>query len=68
MIDLAAEVMREEYALRLGLPADSHPIAVMAAVLAMTSQDIYLADLQAIVRDMGGHLRVELTLDPRLPA
>lgn len=62
MIDLAAEAAREQNALRLGLPADSHELDILRAVLIMTQEDIELSVLQALVREMGGRLRVELVL------
>lgn len=62
MIDLAAEAAREQNALRLGLPADSHELDILRAVLIMTQEDIELSVLQALVREMGGRLHVELVL------
>lgn len=63
MISLQTESMREEYALRLGLPGDSHPADVLKAVIYMTHQDVYLSDLQGLIRDMGGVL--EIVVVPR---
>lgn len=60
MIDLQAEAMREQYALRLGLPADSHPADVLQALICMTAGDIYLTDLSALTYDMGGRLHLDL--------
>lgn len=63
-IDLRADALREEYALRLGLPANSHPADVLEAALVMTNEDIPLSDLQGLMRDMGGLLRIALTPRP----
>ena len=60
MIDLQAEARREEYALRLGLPADSHPADVLQALIYMTDGDVYVTDLQALTYDMGGRLHIDL--------
>ncbi len=61
MIGTQADAMREECALRLGLPADTDAIDVIRAVLAMTHEDITLTDLQGIAREMGGRIKAVLT-------
>lgn len=60
MIDLRAETYREEYALRLGLPADSDEADVLCAIINMTNADITLSSLQGLTWDMGGRLSVKL--------
>lgn len=60
VIDLQAEAIREEYALRLGLPADSHPADVLQALINMTEGDVWISQLAAITREMGGQLSIDL--------
>ena len=60
MIDLQAEAVREEYALRLGLPGDSHPADVLQALIYMTDGDVWVSELAAITHEMGGKLHVDI--------